>query len=648
MSGFFITEKRKASCCGSRCYLKILALAAAGLSVLCNPAIAQNSSVIEEIVVTARKQPEMLQEIASSVSAYSSHLLRINGINGIEEVAQQSPGFVWTETGAANPHLFIRGIGTEGPATYAGGDPAVVVMVDGVYIGRISGTPADLFDLHRVEVLRGPQGTIYGKNATGGVVNLVTNQPEFTRSGQLSLTAGNLDRVNVRAHLTGDISDSWAGRLSFSSISRDGFIANRETGNDLSDENRESIRASLRYKPNERLDARLSIDASRERETGAPRDIVEDGTFNGGIHAITDPGPRAINAPVDPFIDRDIRGLTLQADYQLPLGLLTSVTAYRETDADWQHPFFGNPVTSTTIESTSINEEVYEQLSEELRLSFARDDGRISGLVGIFAFRADIDRLVTLNQQFSAFLPFLGGIAHYDQRIETRSLAIFSEADFKLGNDLTLTIGGRYSVEKKKQEHSGTVLLGPSPPPLSPLNQFKDLQTDDRWTAFTPKISVAWKPSSEVMIYGMAAKGFKSGGYQGIPPDVHAAMTPFDPEYIWNYELGLKMFSSNQRFKLNAAVFHMDYEDLQVAELIAGERIVIGNAAEAESKGLELEFELKVSSRLQLTGSYSYLDARFTEFASGATDDNSGNRLPMAPRHKVFLGLDVGLLTLPQ
>ncbi|MDH3643905.1 MAG: TonB-dependent receptor, partial [Gammaproteobacteria bacterium] len=408
---------------------------------------AEERAAIEEVVVTARKREEDMQSVAVAVSVFDSESMRVNSITGLEDIAQRTPSFVWSETGAANPHLFIRGIGTEGPSTYAGGDPSVVVMVDGVYIGRISGANTDLFDLERVEVLRGPQGTVYGKNAVGGVVNVISKRPSSEPEVQVEASLGNLDRMNLKGYVSGPLSDTVAAKLAVSSLNRDGFVKNEETGSDLWDEDSTSIRAGLLFTPNDELEAMLTVESIRERESGAPRDIIEDGTFNGGVHAITNPDPRVVNAPMDSFFDRDILGLTLQVDYEMEIGNLTSITAYRDTEAEWRHPFFGNPVTATTIESTSDNIEDFTQFSEELRLASHAGDGALDWAVGVYYFSADIDRIVNLNQEFAAFLPFLGGILEYDQTIKTESWAVFGEIDYQLTDQLQLNIGARYTTE---------------------------------------------------------------------------------------------------------------------------------------------------------------------------------------------------------
>jgi iron complex outermembrane receptor protein len=598
---------------------------------------AAQAVAIEEVLVTARKREEDMQSVAIAVSVFDSEALRVNSITGLEDIARRTPGFVWGESSSADPNLFIRGIGTAGPSTFAGGDPSVVVMVDGVYIGRISGANTDLFDLERIEVLRGPQGTVYGKNAVGGVVNIISKRPSSEPEAQIEASIGNFDRANFKGYVTGPLTDTISAKIAVSSLNRDGFVLNEETGNDLWDEDSISLRAGLLFTPNDKLEALFTVESVRERESGAPRDLVESGTFNGGIHAITNPDPRVVNATEDSFGDRDILGLTLQVDYQMELGDLTSVTGFRDTEADWRIPFFGNPVTPTTIESTNINTDDFWQFSQELRLSSRPGESALDWTVGVFYFKSDSDRFYELRQEFASFLPFLGGIAEYDQTVETESWAVFGELNYQLSDTVQVTAGARYSTEEKKQIHSATVIVGPFPPPLSPANQFSDLRTTDDWDAFTPSVSVDWQVAEEAMVYASVARGFKSGGYQGIPPDAVSAATPFDPEFAWNYEVGAKTQWFDNRARLNVTAFFIDHEDLQIAELIAGDRVVIGNAAKAEVKGVEVEFLALPHPNLQLAGSYAFLDAEFSEFADGATTDNTGNTLPMAPEHKVNL-----------
>lgn len=608
-------------------------------------------NMIEEVVVTARKREESMQSVALAVSVFDEESLRVNSITGLEDVALRTPSFSWGEGSAAEPTMFIRGIGTAGPSTFAGGDPSVVVMVDGVYIGRISGANTDLFDLARVEVLRGPQGTVYGKNAVGGVVNLISRKPSQEREAQVQATAGNFDRLNLRGYVSGPLTDTLSAKLAVSALNRDGFVKNADTGSDLGNEDSTSVRVGFLYEPTEAFSAQFTLENIRERESGAPRDIVETGDFNGGIHAITDPDPRVVGG-ADSFGDRDIFGLALQLDYATAFGDLTSVTGYRDTDASWGIPFFANRVTPTTIESTNLNDDEFWQFSQELRLASSPGDSAFDWTVGVFYFKSDADRFYKLIQEFQAFLPFLGGVNEYDQSVATEAWAVFGSMNYRLTESLQLSVGARYSAEEKSQVHSGIVLEGPFPPPLMPADQFTNLRTTDDWNAFTPSLSLDWHVTEEAMLYASVAKGFKSGGYQGIPPDALSAATPYDPEFAWSYELGAKTQWLDNRLRANAAVFMMDHEDLQVAELIAGNRVVIGNAAKAEVKGFELEVLALPLPNLQVSASYAYLDAEFTEFAEGATSDNSGNTLPWAPEHKVNIAVqydiefDAGKVTL--
>jgi len=598
----------------------------------------ENNSALalEEIIVTAQKRAEDMQSIPISVTAFNGAFLRENSITHLSEIARRTPSFVWAESSGAAPYLFIRGIGTEGPSTYAGGDPSVTVMIDNVYIGRIGGSSFDLYDLERVEVLRGPQGTIFGKNAVGGLVHLISKKPSQEPTASVSATVGNFNRMDLKGLVSGPLSDSVSAKLALSALNRDGFVKNEETGNDLGDEGSTSIRGALLYQPDEQLDILISLDGSRERESGSPRDIVETGTFNGGIHAITNPDPRIVNAPKDPFFDRDMFGSSIEINYQMHAGTFTSITAYRNSDSAWEIPFFGNPVTPTTIESTSTNTEDFWQFSQELRFASTNESENLDWIVGAYYFKSDTDRNTKLTQEFASFLPFLGGIADFAQTVKTESFALFGQLTYHLTNDLDITLGARNTWESKAMVHVGSVLQGPFPPPLHPANQY-DVADKENWSAFTPSIAVNYQIGDDAMIYASIARGFKSGGYQGIAPDPTAAETPFDPEFALSYEIGAKTDWLDNRLRLNVSAFFVDHEDLQISELIAGDRVVIGNAAKAEVKGAEIEFTAILVEGLQIAANYSYLDAEFVEFAEGATTDNSGNTLPFAPEHKVNL-----------
>jgi iron complex outermembrane receptor protein len=601
------------------------------------PVAAQSSApVLEEVVVTAQRREQRLQDVPIAVTAFDTQTMRINRITALEDIADRTPGFVMTSVNPAEPNFYIRGIGTEGLNADAGGNSSVVQFVDDVYIGRGGGSNFDLFDVERIEVLRGPQGTLFGKNAVGGLVHVISTRPTAERQARLEGSVGNYDRMEFRGLYTGPLTEDLFVKVALSSNERDGYVRNLTTGRRVFDQDSQGARIGLRYQPGDTLDVMLTLDGVRARTSGQPRSNLADPTVNGGIHAIGDPDPLVINAQEDGWNDRDIFGVTNRVDWEIPQGTLTSITAYREAEYNFRHGFFSVPVTATTIESTNHNIEDANQFSQELRLTNVALDGRLDWVLGLYYLREDVDRTEILIQEFAALAPILDGVARYDQNVTANSYAAFGQASYALSDALSLTVGGRVTWEDKDADVRGTIVEGGLPPPLQ--GDF-DASADESWNAFTPRVAVDYHLSDDVMLYASAARGFKSGGFQGTPPDGNVAVVPYDEEFAWSYEVGAKTRLLQDQLQINVALFSIDHEDLQVSELVAGDRIVIGNAGEAEIDGAEIEFSFTPLEGLLFNGSYGYLDAEFVEFAEGATADHTGNTLPRAPEHKVNLGV---------
>lgn len=597
-----------------------------------------SQQALEEVVITAQKREQSLQDVPIAITAFDAESMRANAIVGLSEIAERTPGFVMTSVNPAEANLYIRGIGTEGLNSNAAGDGSVVMFVDGVYVGRAGGSNMDLFDLERVEVLRGPQGTLFGKNAVGGLVHLVTAKPTEDLQARLQTTIGNLNRTDIRGMVSGPISDNFFGKLAYSSRTRDGFISNETTGNKVYDENSQSVRAALRYVPDGYdLEVTISADLAQQREAGRPRTNLCDTSNAGGAHCVgINPDEFVVNSVTDGHLDRDVSGVTAEINWGTSFGTITSISAYRQAEVDFEDAFFSNPVTSSTIESINRNVEESSQFTEELRLASTAFDNRLDWVVGLYYLTEDVSRNEMLDQHFGALAPFLVGEVSFPQGVTTTSYAIFAQGSYEIVEDLTLTVGARQTWEKKEVELGAVLLSGSNPPPFTtPYN----VNAEESWGEFTPKFVLDYAARDNLMLYASAARGFKSGGFQGTASTPESAVVPYDPETAWSYELGAKTQWFDNRLRVNAAAFYTDHEDLQLTELIPACCVVVGNAANAEIKGVELEFQVVPTEGLDISGSYSYLDAKFADFASGATVDNSGNTLPRSPQNKLNLAV---------
>jgi len=618
--------------------VSLFALSAALSMATGGTAWAQAGPEIEEVIVTAQRVAENLQQVPVAVTAFGEAALERSSIETLSDIALRTPGFSAGQVDPVQQNFAIRGIGSaHGISQNAGGDASVVVFVDGVYAGR-GGTPdIDAMDLERVEVLRGPQGTLFGKNAVGGLVQFVSRKPSKDTSLRLEGELGNFERYAFNARGNFAVSDTVFVSAGFSSKQRDGYEFNETTGNRVNDQNLSTARAAVRFLPNEDLDIVLAVDLTHQDQKGNPRDNICDATFQAGIHCVgVNPDPRVMNAYTDGYTKRELRTYRAEVNWNTPFGVLTSVTAYRDVGLKLAIPFFSNPVNPPAqIESTEIDAEKNKQFSQEVRLAFTALDERFKGQVGGYFLNEDNHRVEDLIQQFPA--PAQTGVATYPQDVESRSVAVFGQGSYAITEALTATVGARMTWEKKEGHFIGRKISGPGLPP--PLAADYDVRGSQKWDAFTPRFSLDWQASENALVYVSAARGFKSGGFQGIAGSGPSQSTPYDPEFAWSYEGGAKTQWFDNRLRLNLSVFKTDYEDLQVSQLVPLCCVVVGNAATARIKGAELEFLAAPLEGLQLDGSFSYLDAKFTSFATGATGNFTGNYLPRSPKHKLNLGL---------
>ena len=599
------------------------------------------SAEVSEVIVTAQRVEENIQRVPIAVSAFSGPALERQSIETLQDIALRTPGF---SAGAVDPiqsNFAIRGIGSAfGISQNAGGDASVVVFVDGVYAGR-GGTPdIDALDLERVEVLRGPQGTLFGKNTVGGLIQYVSKKPSATPALRIEGQLGNYDRRALNARGNIPLSDKIFLSVGGSIKKHDGYEFNETTGHDVDDQDLKTAAVALRFLPTDKLDIVLAADLTDQDQKGNPRHNICDRAFQGGIHCVgVNPDPRVVDAYTDGYLRRWLQSYRAQVDATLPFGTLTSITGYRLVTLNFRTPFFSNPVNPPAqIESTETDHEKDKQFSQEVRLAFDALDGRLKGQVGAYYLHEDNNRIEDLQQDFPA--PSITGVATYPQSVKGRSWALFGQASFAITDTITATAGVRQTWEKKTGHFIGQTVSGPGLPP--PLAANYDVRASESWKALTPRFALDWQATPDALLYVSATRGFKSGGFQGIAGSAASQATPYDPEFAWSYEGGAKTQWWDNRVRVNVSVFQTDYKDLQVSQLVPLCCVVVGNAATAKIKGAELEFVVTPVEGLQLDGSYSRLHARFTSFATGATGNFTGNDLPRSPNDKVHLGAQYG------
>jgi iron complex outermembrane recepter protein len=644
-----------------------VAAAIAGASLHGGTVLAQDSSAIEEIVVTAQRVEQNLQDVPLSVSAISAEQLKEANVTDATRLEQIAPGLVIGKSGT-DLRPAIRGVRTENVGANA--DPTIGFFVDGVYQSRPSQALAAFVDLERVEVLRGPQGTLFGRNTYGGAISLISARPKEGFSAGVDAMLGRFSRKRFEGFVNGSASDTVQLRVAGMWEEADGYIENIGVGNDLGDEDQYYLRPSVRFVPNENLEILVSgqywkqkgaglgafgyksrgtlVDSSLLSATNSGRSltgsavrvnsrirdgVADVGAFDVGVPVLGDGW--TVNFDTTAARDNEMRTGMIEINYDFGSLALKSITSY----VDW---FSFRTVDNDFSEfalAQDYNVTDAETLSQELQL-IGPQDGALRWIVGAYYFD-DAVRETFYNDQNAAF-PAAGSAAAMGPPfqantptgapfplvradfltpvlVDTESVAVFAQGTYAFSDAFAVTAGVRYTEDKKAYSR----LLG-SVAGLT-LDQTAGLaftQRDQRATfeKTTWRVSAEYKPTEDNLLYASASTGFTSGGFNGGTFTVGTVVTPlppFEPQLIRAYEVGSKNRFLDGRLQLNGAVFFNDLTDLQVQTQVPvpGALTVLsitGNAGAAESNGVELEAVWQAGDALTLTAAATYLDAEYT------------------------------------
>ena len=609
---------------------------------------AADAGGLEEIVVTAQKRPESLQTVPLALSALTGATLESRHIDTLDDLSQEIPSLVSYSNSAGTPQYYIRGMGNNVRGGAFDGD--VGVFLNGVYLSNPVMYNLDYTDLDEVEVLRGPQGTLFGRNVVGGAVSYRYREPtEETRMGA-EATVGNYDELDGKFFASGPVADKLYAGIALSTRNHSGYDFNTTTGQHVEDESFTAGHATLRYVPTDDLDIQLMGDMSRRTGDGGWEILYNAGKEPTAHSELSD--PRVANQfSDDGYLNYENDGFTLQTNWKLPFGTLTSITAYRKAWREYRNistppdvpAVFPGPVVGqeSNILYNQFGRENTSQESQEIRLASATNQ-RFKWVVGLYYFHDKDDYNPSIQYEFFNYKE--AGTYGTEQWSATTSYATFLNASYDILDDLTAQAGVRGSHDEKDAQ---TLAYGPNFTPWTtdgvktPAGY--DVYGSGSWNAVTPTFSLNYRLLSDKFLYATVSKGYKSGAFYAPLEDAVAARTPVNPEYVWNYEFGAKTEWLDRRLRANVSAFYDDYSQLQVNAIETlpsglGTHVLL-NAGKTVSKGVESEFTAAVTRQLLLYASYTYLwtDIEQTDAAAGATL-HVGDQLPYSPHNKLNVG----------
>ncbi len=587
------------------------------------------TATLEAITVTARKREETLQDVPIAVTAFTEETLEKLNIEDLGDLDSQVPNLtIYAARGSSSTvTAYIRGVGQSDPLW--GVDPGVGIYLDDVYIARPQGALLDVFDVQRVEVLRGPQGTLYGKNTIGGAIKYISRGLVPETEGSAALTVGSHSQFDVRAAIGGSLgSDRLRGRIAVASLNRDGFGDNVRTDQGVSDKEILAARAQLGAFLSEDFDIQFAFDwmddqsgvrgaqmlaANRFAPTFAPLDDRYD-VRNGMLN---------IN-------DTDMNGASGVVNWRASdAWTFKYILAHRESDTETNIDFDTLP--NIIADVTAIYSD--EQVSNELQANYY-GGGALSAVMGIYHFDGEAGGRV-LNNFFNAAFGDTQGV------VDTNSLAFYADASYTLSDTFELGLGARYTDEEKCADVFNRAFTNANF--NVPLRTVADFDRCVDFQNLSPKVSLDWQFSDSVMLYGVASRGFKSGGFniRANAVAVPRSAEPFDDEQVDSYEIGAKMTLLDESLFLNLAYFYNKYKDIQLSVFTSFDSNGDGvddaffgdftNAGKGTAQGIEVEYQWLPTEHWLFSGNVAWLDAEYDEFLDRGVNIADRQRFTNAP-----------------
>lgn len=645
---------------------------------------AGGEEVLEEIIVTAQKRTERLQDVPISVTAISGAQLENRGIRSIANLNALAPNVTVksAQPGAGlTAALNIRGIGGGMPAIWS--DSAIGMYLDGVYIGKTQGALLDLLDLERVEVLRGPQGTLFGKNTEGGAINFITRKPSGEFGGDVGFEFGSRGHQVAKASI--DLPQMGIMKLGFSlrDERRDGTVDN-PNGPKWNNRNRNAQRLQASFDISRDLKVDYAYDHSDIDETPTAISLYDnqgyanlyptnpfmagvDGFFGAGLRPMMAPfvnkgypGSIASDPGQDFYTKLKVNGHALAVNYALnATNNLKYIASKRKMHYQEMHDLDGTPINVFSAGKDTF----YDTSSHELQ--WIGNTERMNYVMGVYAFRDDGYTLANQMGHYLTFSPLAIGHQQLYYRTKTSAEAVYGQMDYKLTEALTGTLGLRYSREKKQGDlwkifgpNNGMGMVGAYVPVMDAtqtivLDTFSPKSNNAKFSSTTPVAALSYKINPGLTVFGRVAKGFKSGGFPLEAQTPAQALIPYDQETSTAFELGVKSAFNDGKAQLNATIFSTDVKDYHINQLPPGGMSpVTVNAGKLKSEGLEVEGLYQLAPGWRLQASYGYLRMKFKEYntfnPAGVIVNVAGNtKASYAPKHQLTLNLDGRLARTP-
>lgn len=605
---------------------------------------------LEEVVVTAEKREANLQQTAISIATFSDEALEMKGVEGSEDFQSISPSVVFGNlAGLGMP--YIRGIGNEHLSVAADGSSSL--YVDGVYYARTGAAMQEIFDLQRMEILMGPQGTLYGRNSVGGSINLITKAPHDELGGSIDVILGNYEKQKFRGVVNVPLDDNLFMRASAVFGKTEGFFTNLssnfedvgiplyESDDKYGGEDIFAGRLKFLYQPTDTITVNLGLDYSKDK---TPRSVLL--TYNpegpspgvdfdrdipdAGLPGPLDTGVTPGRSNRDPYKNylsftpneiQEQKGVNLTVEWDLDFAVLKSISSYREYFNDSLFDLDGTDYPDGAQKMYTDS----ETFTQEFQLTSNATDSSLEWVAGLYYLTDDAEQAVPVslakNQQ----------LIDFGATLDVSAWAAYGQASLNLTDRIRLTAGLRYSDEEKDVELDHTITVFPgSLDIIIPIS----VADSESWDSWDPKVGIDFFLNEDIMLYFTASKGFKSGGFNTLSTD--NTTQKFDPEEIMAYEFGVKSEFMDRRVRMNMAAFFYDYTDLQQNQY-SDAAVVVVNADSAEILGADLDLTAMLLPGLEFRLAVSYLDAEFKEFLTSDPDNPDagiqdlgelGNKLP--------------------